>query len=61
MQEDGVITGVVSESEKYGKKVFQAGNVTLATGDFARSHDMNLDLAPETVGGRQPLYESLQV
>ena len=49
-EEDGTVTGVVSETEKYGKKVFHAANVILSTGDYARNQEMNAQLAPETVG-----------
>ena len=48
--EEGAVKGVVSESEKYGTKTFHAGNVILATGDYARNNDLNAELAPETVG-----------
>ena len=48
--EDGAIIGVISETEKMGKKTFLGKNVILATGDYARNNDMNAEYAPETVG-----------
>ena len=48
--ENGAVTGVVSESEKTGTKTFKAKAVILCTGDYARDNDLNAELAPETVG-----------
>ncbi len=48
--EDGAITGVISETEKGGKKTFNAKAVILASGDYARNNELNEKYAPETVG-----------
>ena len=48
--ESGTVTGVVAESKVFGEKTFHAKAVILCTGDYARSDELNAQLAPETVG-----------
>lgn len=50
IQTDGVVTGIISKTEKYGTKVFNAKAVVLATGDYAKNDEMTDELAPQASG-----------
>lgn len=50
VSDEGVVTGVISNTEKYGNKVFNSGAVVLATGDYARNEEMTAELAPQAIG-----------
>lgn len=50
IQKDGVVCGLISKTEKYGTKVFNAKAVILATGDYAKNDEMTDELAPQASG-----------
>jgi succinate dehydrogenase/fumarate reductase flavoprotein subunit/uncharacterized protein with FMN-binding domain len=50
IQTDGVVAGVISRTDKYGTKVFNAKAVVLATGDYAKNDQMTDELAPQASG-----------
>lgn len=50
IQKDGVVCGLISKTEKYGTKVFNAKAVVLATGDYAKNDEMTDELAPQASG-----------
>jgi uncharacterized protein with FMN-binding domain/succinate dehydrogenase/fumarate reductase flavoprotein subunit len=50
IQKDGAVCGIVSKTEKYGTKVFNAKAVVLATGDYAKNDEMTDELAPQASG-----------
>ena len=47
---DGSIAGVMSDTEKYGKKTFNAKSVILACGDYARNADMTAKYCADAAG-----------
>lgn len=50
IQKDGVVCGLISKTDKYGTKVFNAKAVVLATGDYAKNDEMTDELAPQASG-----------
>ncbi|MGI6215255.1 MAG: FAD-dependent oxidoreductase [Christensenellales bacterium] len=50
IQKDGTVCGLISKTEKYGTKVFNAKAVVLATGDYAKNDEMTDELAPQASG-----------
>lgn len=50
IQKDGAVCGLISKTEKYGTKIFNAKAVVLATGDYARNNEMTDELAPQASG-----------
>lgn len=48
--EDGTVLGLISDSEKYGHKVFNADATILATGDYARNEELTAELSDTAAG-----------
>lgn len=48
--ESGAVTGIVSESEKYGTKTFHAKAVVLCTGDYAKNAELTAEINPRAAG-----------
>lgn len=47
---EGEITGIISETSKYGTKTFHAKAVVLATGDYAKNAEMTARINPRAAG-----------
>ena len=50
ISDDGSVTGIVSETPKYGTKTFHAKAVVLATGDYAKNAEMTAQINPKAAG-----------